>query len=330
MDWNDPDWEQRVHSWITAQLEAHDLRWEGSAESIHSLPWSRVLRVPSRRGPLYFKASPPVFTYEPALTAKLHELFRDQIPEVIAVAPESGWLLMSDAGTTLRATVSGGELLKSMELVFSQVAALQLGCVEHTRTLLTLGVPDRRLIGLPDLFQRLLDKQLHSPVPAPQALTPEEIWEGQKHVQTFAELCSELALRGVPETLHHDDFHDGNIFVDVDLHKLRVADWAESAVAHPFCTLTVGLRSAAYRATLPEDSPPLRRLADAYLEPWSACGTLTELRETLALARRIGRIIRALTWSNLISSLSVAEQQEEGATQAWIRLYLEGERDIPK
>ena len=48
----------------------------------------------------------------------------------------------------------------------------------------------------------------------------------------FAELCERLAGYGVPETLHHDDFHDANIFVCGD--RYTFADWGESCVAHPF------------------------------------------------------------------------------------------------
>jgi len=248
------------------------------------------------------------------------------VPEVLAADPELGWLLMKDAGTTLRSAASGDEWLRCMDTVFARMAVLQMGCVDHSPSLLALGVPDRRLAGLPEHFARLLDEQEHTLTPAPDALTPGEIREGRRLLGSFADLCSDLASRGVPETLHHDDFHDANVFVDVRLQRPRVADWAESAVTHPFCTLTVGLRSAAHSAGLPEDSPRLGRLVDAYLEPWSAHGTLPELREALNLALRVGRIVRALTWAHLTASLSPAEQRQERAAQGWIRMYLDAER----
>ena len=53
----------------------------------------------------------------------------------------------------------------------------------------------------------------------------------------FVELCLELAARGIPETIQHDDLHGANIYRRDG--RLRILDWGDSCVSHPFRTLYV-------------------------------------------------------------------------------------------
>jgi len=69
-----------------------------------------------------------------------------------------------------------------------------------------------------------------------------------------------LAGYRIPETLHHEDFHDANIFIYNSHYTF--SDWGESGVAHPFCTLLVTSRVIAWRLKLAKDAPELVRLRD--------------------------------------------------------------------
>ena len=53
------------------------------------------------------------------------------------------------------------------------------------------------------------------------------------------EACEELASYGIPETIQHDDFHDGQVFVRDGRYLLM--DWGDACVSHPFFTLSVTL-----------------------------------------------------------------------------------------
>ncbi len=53
------------------------------------------------------------------------------------------------------------------------------------------------------------------------------------------EMCDELAGYGLPETIQHDDFHDGQVFVRDGRYLLL--DWGDACVSHPFFTLSVTL-----------------------------------------------------------------------------------------
>jgi Ser/Thr protein kinase RdoA (MazF antagonist) len=89
-------------------------------------------------------------------------------------------------------------------------------------------------------------------------------------------LCHELADRGIPDTLQHDDLHDGNLFVRDG--RFVFFDWGDACVTHPFHTLVVTLRALAHRQGLGPGAPELLRLRDAYLESWTGHASHAETR----------------------------------------------------
>jgi Ser/Thr protein kinase RdoA (MazF antagonist) len=126
----------------------------------------------------------------------------------------------------------------------------------------------------------------------------------------------------VPDTIQHDDLHDGQVFVKDG--RYRILDWGDACVSHPFYSLTVTLRSIAHTFKLKPDAPELKRLTDLYLEPFTATAPKNELRENYEIARKLGRICRALTWATVVVNLPPAQRKEErGAVPGWLALFLE-------
>ena len=117
----------------------------------------------------------------------------------------------------------------------------------------------------------------------------------------FVELCLELAARGIPETIQHDDLHGANIYRRDG--RLRILDWGDSCVSHPFRTLYVTFE----HLFLPRGDPWLARLRDAYLEPW---GQPAELRETFALAERLGPFGHVFKSLPLLGTIPKPEQPQ--------------------
>lgn len=109
--------------------------------------------------------------------------------------------------------------------------------------------------------------------------------------------------RGVPETIQHDDLHGANVFRGDG--TLRILDWGDSCVSHPFVTLFVTFLH------LEEMDGPLRghaqlaRLRDAYLEPW---GRPAELRETFELAQRLGAFAHLFKELRVLDAISEEER----------------------
>lgn len=241
-------------AWVGRQVEA-----AGPAELVFERPWASTWRVPTRAGAVWLKACGPVQAFEPRLTAALAERWPDRLPRVLAHDEARRWLLLADAGARLGI---GGDPEPWLELL-PRYAELQHGEAAHAADHLQHGVPDRRLARFPELFEAALSTgllDLHAFAPR------------------FAELCAELEAAGIPETSQHDDLHGNNVFRDGD--ALRILDWGDSCVSHPFLSARVTL---VHLFLAPHD-PWRARLRDAYLEPW---GRPTELRPAFELAQRL-------------------------------------------
>ena len=109
------------------------------------------------------------------------------------------------------------------------------------------------------------------------------------HAPRFVEQCEELAARGVAETIQHDDLHHANVYEDGAV--MRVLDWGDSSVAHPFFSLVVTFRFLEEQNGLDPADPWFARLRDAHLEPWGPGH-----EDTFALAMQVGGFAHAIAW----------------------------------
>jgi hypothetical protein len=303
--WNRPDWLAQASSWIRERVDV-----TGEIEQPHVRWWSTVLRVPTTDGDLYFKAVQPVHRFEAALTARLAELQPQRVTEVVDVDAECGWLLMRDAGTRLRELVVSTADLHHWERLLPEYAQLQIEVAPHVQELLAMDVPDERLAVLPDLLRELLSAR-------PHGLTDEEHRRAVAAVPQFEDMCAALAEDGLPETIQHDDLHDGQAFVRD--RRYLVFDWGDSSVSHPFHSLTVTLRSIAWRFDLPPGGAELRRLRDIYLEPFGRGAAVAEL------AYRTGTIARAIAWHRMVAGRApeFVTEDDLGGPAYGIRLFVE-------
>jgi hypothetical protein len=261
-------------------------------EPVHVRPWATVLRVALADRVVWFKACAPVQAFEPHLTAELCARWPDRVSEVIAHDESRGWLLLADAGTPVDALGNPPEAwLAALPLY----AELQRGEAAYAHEHLAHGVPDLRLATLPERYDELL--QLDLPI------SHEEIDQLRRFAPRFAELCDELAAHGVPETIQHDDLHHMNLYERDGC--LRVLDWGDASISHPFASLVVTFRFLEERTGLAPTDPWFARLRDAYLEPWGS-----NLRDTFALAVRVGTFARAIAYIRVRAALPPQERPD--------------------
>jgi hypothetical protein len=298
--WLRPDWLDGAKAWIAAELERLGLEPAGEIEQVHVRWWSTVMRVPTTEGDLYFKANAPPHYFEAALIAMLARLQPGRVPELPAVDPNRGWLLMRDGGTRLRELVRSAADLTRWEELLPRYAELQLALAPHADKLLASGVPDVRLAALAASAERLLEDGEAIMLNRPQGVTSDERERLRDFVPKLAASADALAGYGIPETIQHDDFHDGNVFVRDG--RYLFFDWGDSCVSHPFHTLVVTFRAIAHRFEL--DVRPggaeLLRLRDAYLEPFAGYGTHKELVTAVELAHLTGTVGRTLAWHRFV------------------------------
>jgi hypothetical protein len=322
LPWTQPGWREQAEAWVHAELARRDIRVDGAIEQPHLRAWSTVLRVPTSAGDHYFKATSPLLAHEPALTQWLSQRRPDCIAPVLAVDAARGWMLMPDGGTSLRAVIQADRDIRHWEAALPLYAQLQIDMAAQLDQLLALGCLDYRLAGLPARYAALLDDTQSLMIDRPDGLTREQYARLRALAPQFADMCAQLAAYGIPETLHHDDFHDGNIFLSVN--GFRFFDWGESCAAQPFYTLVVGLRGIAYRFDLADDAPELVRLRDIYLEPWTPYASRAQLLAACTLAKQIGSFCRALTWHRVVSSLpSPFREEQQDAVPGWLQVFLE-------
>jgi aminoglycoside phosphotransferase (APT) family kinase protein len=74
--------------------------------------------------------------------------------------------------------------------------------------------------------------------------------------------------------------------------RLRVLDWGDSSIGHPFASLVVTFRFLEETTRLEPGDPWFARIRDAYLEPWGAGH-----EDTFELAQRVGIFAHAIAWT---------------------------------
>jgi aminoglycoside phosphotransferase (APT) family kinase protein len=154
-------------------------------------------------------------------------------------------------------------------------------------------VPDLRLATLPGRFEELVSRDL--PVAEGERRRLREVRPG------LARWCADLAACGVPDSIQHDDLHLANVYLRDD--RLRVLDWGDSSISHPFASLVVTFRFLEEHNGLVPTDPWFDRLRDAYLEPWGP-----GLRDAFALALRVGAVAHAVACLRQRDALEPADR----------------------
>jgi hypothetical protein len=271
-----------AEKWIRGHVEP-----VGAIEMTSDRPWATVMRVPVAGGVAWFKACAQVQAFEPRLTAELHARWPDRVTEVLAVDEARRWLLLGDAGMAV------GELGNPPEAwldALPRYAELQKGEIAHALDHLGHGVPDLRMVALQAGYERLLATEL--------PLARDDVDHLRDYAAPFTELCAALAEAGIRESVQHDDLHMANLYSDKG--RLRIVDWGDSSIAHPFFSLLETFRFLEDVNHFAPDDPWFRRLRDAYLEPWGG-----GLNETFAIAIRVGWFAHAIAWTRQREALPI-------------------------
>jgi hypothetical protein len=294
--WQDPRWLAEAEDWIDAECARAALTRTGPALA-RGRPYSVVARVPTDRGTVWFKANPPASSYEPALLSALAAWHADRFAAPIAVDLERAWSLTRDGGPTLREQQARTPDVGAWHATLRGYGALQLDLARRVGDLLALGLADLRPGSVPGRFEKLLDDPATEQViDAPDGITRGQHQALRALAPRLREWCAELHDLAIPVSIDHADVHPNNIFAATG----TPFDWGDAAVAHPFGSLLVALRTAAEHARLPRESPELAALTGHYLTPWLDAGyARAAVDRSLSLALLIAPLARALTWGRL-------------------------------
>ena len=110
-------------------------------------------------------------------------------------------------------------------------------------------------------------------------------------------MCRQLSTVAIPETVQHDDLHDGQVFVRDG--RYLFFDWGDSCVSHPFFSMSVTLEGGlAWGLDDIEGSVDITPFRDAYLRPFASFAGREELEAAHTTALRLGWVCRALNVSH--------------------------------
>lgn len=262
----------------------------GPIDLVRVRPWAAVVEVPTADGPVWFKACQPAQAFEPRLTAELSRRWPDRVARVLGHDDERAWMLTADAGQSIGTLGNPPEL---WERVLPRYAELQRGERAHVEDHLAHAVLDLRVAELPSRFAMLLTRDL--------PLEPDEVTLLRRFEPRFAELCAEVAAESPGDTIQHDDLHVNGVFVRGD--ELRVLDWGDASIGHPFASLVVTFRFLEAHNGLAPNDPWFARLRDAYLEPWGA-----NLAGAFERALRVGMFAHVIAWLRHRDPLTPAQR----------------------
>jgi Phosphotransferase enzyme family len=334
--WTSGVFVKEARDWVAAQLAPWGSRLTGEWEQRHARVWSSTIRFETTEGRVWFKVNGSGTAYEAALLALLGELCPGLAPEVIAYDDNRRWSLTRDGGPTLRSIVAPDALWPYWEQLLPRYAEAQLTLAEHRLRLLSSGSPNRDPAQLPLEYRRLLT-ELTAPSAENGGLTREQASALERLLPAYDNWCAELATSPVPDTLQHDDLHSSNVCwpgnAD-DLSSVRIVDWGDASVGHPFGTMLATLNSIAFHARVLRadgrmDDPRVLRIRDAYLEPFTSLGSRNELLRWVALARSSGCVTRAISWeSALLDAPATVVAAEEFPVRGWLLELLEPWADL--
>jgi hypothetical protein len=314
--WTRPGWYAEALPWIDEQLAAAGTPRTGLPSQVRSWGLSNVLRLPTSKGDVYFKAlahsstirparadAPPLlFAHEPVLLQKLSEARPGEVPAPLAIDEERAWMLLPDLGPALAREPEVSLWIESLR----GHARLQRSFADQPERLLSFTCVDRRLWVLDGEIDRLF-----GPNAATERLEPAERAKLPRRADQLRDAIAELSAIGVPETLLHGDLHPRNLAVRDG--KVLAFDWTDAAVSHPFLDLVTFVEKRSPLSTDP-------RVKDAYLAEWAAYASPEALRRALGLAEELGALHQTMTSLYLPDYLSgpSAEAMVRGATW-WLR-----------
>ena len=290
--------------WIDARLAEHGLRRTGDLEPRAIRPWAAVHRVPVGDGVVWFKAPAATLPFEVPLSALLGRVAPEHVLTPLAADERRGWLLLPDGGPSLGERFEGAARVDTLSRALTRYAELQRALMPRVGELLALGVEDMRPEVMPARFDEAFAVARERADPAKL----ERVAAMRPQVEQWS---ARLAAGPVPPSLDHNDLDPGHVLGD-----LRVYDWGDAVVAHPFTTI----RALGWWRL---EEPDVVRLRDAYLEPFADLAPHAELVEAVELAGRVAKIARALVWHRsvrLAKPGEIADEWFDGPAEALLTL----------
>lgn len=326
LHWTNPDWIKQAHSWIEDALTEQNSVLTGPIQQPHIRPWATVLRAPTNVGDVFLKAVVPAFSHEIQVTQALYHWCPDYLPHVLKSDVTQGWMLIADGGQRLREAFTTKPTLEQWSDVLTAYAYVQQTLVDHVDELLAFGLPNQRLDHFPHLYETLLADTQWLCVDQSEGITSMEYQRLIKAIPYVHDICQRLSSHAIPNSIHHNDLHDGNIFAANG--RYLFFDWGDSCISHPFFSLRTAFISIENTFNLEEDDPVIKKQARIYLKSWADFETVEHIERAFGMAQRLWSLSTAFKYHSLLNDLPSARDENTGAIPALLQEFLDANQEL--
>jgi hypothetical protein len=306
-------------AWVEESLAAAGIRRRGPVAHVRTWARSTLHVVDTDHGRFWAKEVPAVFAHEVALTGLLADVDPGSVPAVFAADVPAGRLITGHVDGPLLADVDDAP--EAWLATLARLAELQRVLAGDTGALAAAGVASAPVADLARSIDRLVGDDRLLRRGRPDGTTDDEASRLVARVEAVVAACEELAASGVPDGLDHGDLSARQVIVG-EMGPV-VLDWSDGSVTHPFLSAAAFLDDP----RLPSRGVPAHAaLADAYLAPWVAAGTLSleDGRRVLQLASAVLPVhVAALYADRVLPGLGWPDDPDvTGAVPAMLRRLL--------
>jgi aminoglycoside phosphotransferase (APT) family kinase protein len=298
--WFRPGWYDEVEAWVDDVLGRAGRRRTGPMRPAKMWSISGVLQIPTDSGDVWFKAAGEVFRSEAAIHRVVAAHFPDVVPVLVAEDDDRGWLLMEPLHGASEADRADG----AAPALAGRWAEVQLASLDLVDELLAAGCPVRDADHTVNAFRAVM-----SDSPELAMLSAEELASVRAVQGEVEDLVRELWDCGLPDTLSHGDLHLGNVAYDGT--TLRVFDWTDGCVSHPFL-------DGCHLARFDDQQPADDELLTAFVQPWRAACPDARIDRAMELAPVVDLAFQADTFNRIALLTETASAYELGGAVAWL------------
>ncbi len=300
---SEPGWRAEADQWIFARLQEAALSPAGPSEQRRTRPWSTHWVMPTSGGRVWFKASCPDLSFEPALQQLLAVLAPGRVEPPIAVENSRGWMLTWDRGDTLAERHE--PTLAEWCAIGQEAGDVQRRAAGAREQVLSTGVHDCSPGTVPERFDALLARYAALDPQHPSHVTAGQLTQFRAVRPAVVDAAAALAQSPLPATVNHGDLHPGNVLV-VD-GSLRLFDFGDAQWA-----AAPEVLGALWGWLTRRTHHPWRTVFTAYAEVWSDVVTPAEFDHLVAAAMLTLPVNRSMTWWAATRQTTTAERAEWG------------------
>lgn len=253
--WSRRGWHARASAWMTSALAAVDRPLLEAPRPFYLRGISALLRGRTAAGDVFLKAVFPPFHPEPVVSQLLAERFPTLVPQVLAIEPDEGWLIVEDVAAPWIFDLPSEAKAAGLAAGAWALVAIQSALADDLDAFVAAGCPSRPLDDLAAGVDAALGPAGVSH--AEGSVLPER---RERAVTATRSAVARVAALGFPTTIVHGDFHAGNAAIADD--RAVIIDWSDAALANPAIDLVTWLSWS-------KDQPDEQRVAmDAWIEAW--------------------------------------------------------------